>query len=60
MAVGDVWGCGPRYSALLERNGIKTALDLRNADEEWIRKRMTVVGARIVQELRGIQLSSAT
>lgn len=55
MAVGDVWGCGPRYSALLERNGIKTALDLRNADEEWIRKRMTVVGARIVQELRGIQ-----
>jgi DNA polymerase V len=55
VAVGEVWNCGPRYSAMLERNGIKTALDLRNADEEWIRKRMTVVGARIVQELRGIQ-----
>jgi DNA polymerase V len=55
VEVGDVWGVGPRYSAMLERNGIKTALDLRNADEEWIRKRMTVVGARIVQELRGVQ-----
>ena len=55
VAVENVWGCGRMYSALLERNGIKTALDLRNADEEWIRKRMTVVGARIVQELRGIQ-----
>jgi DNA polymerase V len=43
-----------RYSAMLERNGIKTALDIRDADEEWVRKRMTVVGARIVQELRGI------
>ncbi len=55
VAVGEVWNCGPRYSAMLERNGIKTALDLRNADEEWVRMRMTVVGARIVQELRGIQ-----
>ena len=55
VAVGDLWGVGPRYSALLERNGIKTALDLRNADEEWIRKRMTVVGARIVQEIRSVQ-----
>jgi DNA polymerase V len=55
VAVSSVWNVGPKYSAMLERNGIKTALDLRNADEEWIRKRMTVVGARIVQELRGIQ-----
>jgi DNA polymerase V len=55
VPVGDVWGVGPRYSAMLERNGVKTALALRDADEEWIRKWMTVVGARIVQELRGVQ-----
>jgi len=55
VAVGSVWNVGPKWSALLERNGIKTALDLRDADEEWVRKRMTVVGARIVQELRGVQ-----
>jgi DNA polymerase V len=55
VPVGDVWGVGPRYSEMLQRNGIRTALDLRDADDEWIRKRMTVVGARIVQELRGVQ-----
>jgi hypothetical protein len=37
---------------MLERNGIKTALDLRDADDEWVRTRMTVVGLRTVQELR--------
>jgi len=55
VAVSDVWGVGPRYSAMLERAGIRTALDLRNADDEWIRRRMTVVGVRTVRELRGIQ-----
>ncbi len=55
VAVGDVWGVGPRYSAMLERAGIRTALDLRNADDEWVRRRMTVVGLRTVQELRGVQ-----
>src|SRR5215813_8823641 len=55
VAVADVWGVGPRYSAMLERAGIRTALDLRNADDEWIRRRMTVVGVRTVRELRGVQ-----
>jgi len=55
VAVSDVWGVGPRYSAMLERAGIRTALDLRNADDEWIRRRMTVVGVRTVRELRGVQ-----
>jgi len=55
VAVGDVWNVGPNYSAMLARAGIRTALALRDADDEWIRKRMTVVGARIVQELRGVQ-----
>jgi DNA polymerase V len=55
VAVADVWGVGARYSEALERKGIKTALDLRDADDKWIRKRMTVVGLRTVMELRGIQ-----
>ena len=40
---------------MLERNGIKTALDLRGADDEWVRKRMTIMGLRTVHELRGVQ-----
>jgi len=50
----DIWGIGPNYARLLTLHGIQTALDLRMADDHWIRKRMGVVGARIVQELRGV------
>ena len=53
-AVDDVWGIGPAYAKLLKAAGIKTARQLRDADRRWIRQRMTVVGARIVEELRGI------
>lgn len=34
--------------------GITAARRLRDADRRWIRQRMTVVGARIVEELRGV------
>ena len=53
--VEDVWGVGTAYSKLLKEAGIKTARKLRDADRRWIRQRMTVVGARIVEELRGIR-----
>jgi DNA polymerase V len=55
LPVSDVWGVGHQYSRMLEKSGITTALDLRNADDEWIRERMTVVGLRTVHELRGIR-----
>lgn len=53
VTVGDVWGIGRRYAAMLESKGITTALQFRDADSAWIRKQMTVVGARTQQELRG-------
>jgi DNA polymerase V len=52
--VQEVWGVGPAYAKLLKAAGITTARKLREADRRWIRQRMTVVGARIVEELRGI------
>jgi DNA polymerase V len=52
--VKEVWGIGPAYAKLLKEKGIKTALDLRDVDTLWARKVMTVVGARIVMELRGV------
>jgi len=52
--VAEVWGVGPAYAKLLKAAGITTALQLRDADRRWIRRRMTIVGARIVEELRGI------
>ena len=52
--VAEVWGVGPAYSALLRARGIETALQLRDADVGWARRAMTVVGARVVLELRGV------
>src|SRR5262249_16495717 len=53
LPVDEVWGVGPRYTEMLRRHGIETALDLRDAPDEWVRERMTVVGLRTVTELRG-------
>ena len=53
--VGEVWGVGPAYAKLLKGSGIGTARELRDADRRWVRRRMTVVGARIVEELRGVR-----
>ncbi|MBW6520598.1 MAG: Y-family DNA polymerase [Desulfoarculaceae bacterium] len=50
-AVNDVWGIGSRSTEKLQRHGIHTALDLKRADETWVRKHLTVVGARTVMEL---------
>jgi DNA polymerase V len=52
--VEEVWGVGPAYSKVLKDAGITTARKLRDADRRWIRQRLTVVGARIVEELRGV------
>jgi DNA polymerase V len=52
--VGDIWGVGPQYARLLTRHGFTTALELVQAPEEWIRKNMSVVGQRTLNELKGI------
>ncbi len=53
VKVEDVWGIGRRYAALLNRNGITTARQLRDAPDRWVKKHLTVVGLRLVWELRG-------
>lgn len=53
IAVEHVWGVGIRTAIKLKRAKIKTALDLKNADTCWIRKKFGVVGLRTVYELRG-------
>jgi DNA polymerase V len=49
-----VWGIGSQSGKALAVNGIDTALQLRDADRFWIRKRLGVVGLRTVLELQGI------
>ncbi len=52
--VGDIWYVGPAYERMLKENGINNALEFRNAPEHWVRAKMTVVGARIQSELKGV------
>jgi DNA polymerase V len=54
LPVEEVWGIGARYTEMLNRNGITNALQLRDAPEQWVRDRMTVVGVKTVRELKGI------
>lgn len=52
--VEDVWGIGHQKTAFLCRNDIKTAWELACADDQWLKKNLTVVGLRTAWELRGI------
>ena len=54
LPVGEIWGIGHRLSDRLHRQGVETALQLRDVDLSWIRQQMGIVGVRLVQELRGI------
>jgi DNA polymerase V len=51
--IGDVWGIGPRSAKKLLAQGITTARHLRDLDLKWVRKNLSVVTARTVEELRG-------
>jgi DNA polymerase V len=54
VRVGEVWGIGRNHEKVLKRRGITTAYQLRNAPDAWIRRHLTVMGLRVVYELRGI------
>ena len=51
--VEDIWGIGYRSVDKLAYHGIKTAWDLTQKSESWIRRELTVTGVRTWKELRG-------
>jgi len=53
VEVGDIWGVGYRYAAMLNKYGITNARQLRDCDDTFIKKKMTIVGLRTLHELRG-------
>lgn len=54
LSVGDVWGIGRQITKKLEDQGIQTAYDLQNVDPRCMRQSFSVVGERIVRELKGV------
>lgn len=53
VEVEEVWGIGRRSAPRLRDKGIETALDLREAEEAWIKNKFGLPGLRTVLELRG-------
>lgn len=53
IPVEEVWGIGSNHAKTLTHQGITTALHLRHADHQWIRKHLGIVGVRLVEELDG-------
>ena len=49
----DIWGINKRTAAKLHRHGIRSARQFRDMDLRTARKELTVVGARLIEELRG-------
>ena len=51
--IKDIWGIGAASAQKLKQNEIFTARELRDMDVRQARRMLSVVGARIVLELRG-------
>ena len=54
LDVADVWGIGSASAKKLHHANIKTVAALRDADDRWVLKTLSVVGLKLVHELRGI------
>lgn len=54
MPVSDVWGCGPKTTAKLDRHAIRTAMTLRDSDLKFMQSKYGVVIERTILELRGV------
>ena len=52
--VGDIWGIGPRLSERLHAIEIRTAWEFREMEPTFVRRKMGVVGERMLWELRGV------
>jgi DNA polymerase V len=54
IEVGKIWGIGHHTAEKLRSRGIRTALQLSQADPNWVRKKFSVITLRTVLELGGI------
>ena len=52
--VSNVWGIGRQFSKFLKSHGIRNALELKQANIQWIKKNMSIVGLKTVLELQNI------
>ncbi len=53
LPVENVWGIGPQTTALLNKFGIRTALEFARKDEDWVKRFFAKPHQEIWSELRG-------
>jgi DNA polymerase V len=54
MPIADIWGIGQRLAKWFTARGIFTALQFKQANPALVRKKMGVVGQRLLLELQGV------
>jgi DNA polymerase V len=52
--VEDLWGIGRQSAKFLHKRNIKTAWQLAQCDERWIKRNLSISGLKLVKELKGI------
>ena len=52
--IEDIWGVGSKTAKFLQQRGIKTALQLSQCDESWVKRTLSISGLKLVKELKGI------
>ena len=52
--IEDIWGVGSKTAKFLQQRGIKTALQLSQCDESWVKRNLSISGLKLVKELKGI------
>jgi len=58
IKINDVWGVGRQLTKFYIKNGINTALQLKDISNSWIKKNTNVFGSRTAMELKGISCIS--
>lgn len=53
LPVSKLWGIGNSHTKMLNSHGVKTAYDFITLDESWVQKKMTIMGLKILYELKG-------
>ncbi len=55
VKVESIWGVGEKYAQYFQKRSLNNAFELLRTDENRIRKKLGVVGQRIILELRGVE-----
>lgn len=53
LKIHDVWGVGRQYAKLLNRYNVFNAYEFTQLSDEWVKKKMTVMGLRLKHDLQG-------